>query len=215
MTEKIDVFYSFRSPYSYLASRDMLALARDYDIDVHLRVILPIAVRDPSFFEPGKLPWAKYILLDWERRAEFLGMPHVWPTPDPIDIDQNTRVINPDQPLIYWLSHLGVEAERRGCGIEFAAAVSGLIFGGTEGWDKGAHMADVLLPLGLSLTDMEGAIKSGTHADDIEANQKALTAVGHWGVPTFAFRGEPFFGQDRVELLRWTLDKSDIKRSTP
>jgi 2-hydroxychromene-2-carboxylate isomerase len=24
---------------------------------------------------------------------------------------------------------------------------------------------------------------------------------GHWGVPTFVFENEPFFGQDRIDLL--------------
>jgi len=39
----------------------------------------------------------------------------------------------------------------------------------------------------------------------IEQNQKALQAAGHWAVPTFVFGGEPFFGQDRIDLLVWRL----------
>ena len=28
---------------------------------------------------------------------------------------------------------------------------------------------------------------------------------GHWGVPTFALGGEPFYGQDRLDQVRWRL----------
>jgi 2-hydroxychromene-2-carboxylate isomerase len=39
----------------------------------------------------------------------------------------------------------------------------------------------------------------------ISQNQNDLEKAGHWGVPTTVFRGEPFFGQDRLELLVWRL----------
>ena len=44
----------------------------------------------------------------------------------------------------------------------------------------------------------------------IEGNQKALEAAGHWGVPTMAFKGEPFFGQDRIDLLVWRLKQHGL-----
>ena len=45
MTATVDVFWSFRSPYSYIATPDLLRLREDYDVDVRLRPVLPIAVR--------------------------------------------------------------------------------------------------------------------------------------------------------------------------
>ncbi len=39
----------------------------------------------------------------------------------------------------------------------------------------------------------------------MEANQKAQREAGHYGVPLMAFNGEPFFGQDRFEQLKWRL----------
>ena len=82
--ETIDVYWSFRSPYSYLATPDMVELERDYDVSVRLRVVYPIAIRAPEFFDKSKEPWMRYIQRDWVRRAEFLGMPVNWPQPDPI-----------------------------------------------------------------------------------------------------------------------------------
>ena len=45
----------------------------------------------------------------------------------------------------------------------------------------------------------------------IQANQKAHHDAGHWGVPTMAFQGEPFFGQDRLDVLLWRLKQNGLK----
>jgi len=209
----VDVYWSFRSPYSYLATPGMLALAEDYAVDVALRVVLPIAVRSPELlFNPQNANRTKYILLDWVRRAEYLGMPHDWPSPDPIVQDLKTMEIASEQPHIYRLSSLGVEAQRRGKGIEFAAAVSSLIWGGTPGWDKGEHLATAAQSVGLDLAAMEDAVQGGTHLEEIEENHARLSAAGQWGVPTFVFDNEPFFGQDRIDTLRWRLDQCGLQR---
>ena len=57
MTLAIDVFWSFRSPYSYLATPRLVALAHDYDLQVNVRVVLPIAVAagGTTVVTPG--PW--------------------------------------------------------------------------------------------------------------------------------------------------------------
>ena len=209
----VDVYWSFRSPYSYLATPGMLALAEDYAVDVALRVVLPIAVRSPELlFNPQNANRTKYILLDWVRRAEYLGMPHAWPSPDPIVQDLKTMEIASEQPHIYRVSSLGVEAQRRGKGIEFAAAVSSLIWGGTRGWDQGEHLATAAQSVGLDLAAMEEAVQGGTQLEEIEVNHAALNAAGQWGVPTFVFDNEPFFGQDRIDNLRWRLDQSGLQR---
>ncbi|MEP0942068.1 MAG: DsbA family protein [Rhizobiaceae bacterium] len=212
MTDGINVYYSFRSPYSYLASADIVALEKDYTIPVHLRVVLPIAVRSSEFFRPQNEQWVRYIQLDWHRRAEFLGLPHVWPEPDPVVQDMTTLEISKDQPYIFRLSKLGVEAERQGHGPAFAFHVSRLIFGGTKNWNDPEKLSAAVARAGLDLAVLDAAIDCGDHLDEIEANQENLRKAGHWGVPTFEFRGEPFFGQDRVELLRWRLSKEGIDK---
>lgn len=213
MSSAVDVYFSFRSPYSYLATPGMLAIRNDFDVDVNLRAVLPIAVRDPDFFSPENAKRGRYIMRDWPRVAEFLGMPHVWPSPDPIVQNMETFEIAKEQPYIYRLSSLGVEAQRRGRGIEFAAQVSSLLFGGTQDWHLGDHLAKASSRAGLELAEMEKAIEGGSHLDEIEANQRQLEESGQWGVPTFVFEGEPFFGQDRIEILRWRLDQHGLARS--
>ena len=43
----------------------------------------------------------------------------------------------------------------------------------------------------------------GLPPSEVGANEQDHAASGHSGVPTFAFENEPFFGQDRIELLVW------------
>ncbi|MFK7828340.1 MAG: 2-hydroxychromene-2-carboxylate isomerase [Congregibacter sp.] len=213
MTDSIDVYWSFRSPYSYLVTPGLLKLREDYRVDVNLRPVLPIAVRSPDFFSPENAKRAIYIIRDWPRRAEFLGMPHAWPSPDPIVQNLDTFEIAVEQPYIFRLSKLGVEAQRQGRGPEFAYEVSHLLFAGTENWHQGEHMAHAAARAGLDLTAMEAAIDTGDHMQEIEANQTALDESGHWGVPTMVFEGEPFFGQDRIDTLRWRLDQKNLARA--
>ena len=54
---------------------------------------------------------------------------------------------------------------------------------------------------------MDAVVASGSARLDaaITDNQDALDKAGHWGVPTMVFAGEPFFGQDRLDLLVWRL----------
>lgn len=190
----------------------MMALKADYKITLNFRPVFPLAIRSDNFFSPENLRRVRYIILDWSRRAEFLGMANHWPDPDPITQDLSTFKIAKDQPLIHRLSKLGIEAQRRGKGIEFAFEISHLIFGGTKGWDQGDHLAQAVARAGLDLASLDGAIEDGDHLDEIEENHNALEASGHWGVPTFVYRSEPFFGQDRINQLRWTLDRDAVAK---
>jgi len=51
MTLSVDLFFSFRSPFSYLALPKTLKLVAEYDLAVNLRPVYPLAVRVPGFFE--------------------------------------------------------------------------------------------------------------------------------------------------------------------
>jgi 2-hydroxychromene-2-carboxylate isomerase len=45
MSHSLELFWSFRSPYSYLATGRLRRLADEYDLDIRVRCVLPIAVR--------------------------------------------------------------------------------------------------------------------------------------------------------------------------
>ena len=209
-----DIFWSFRSPYSYLAMRRYCALAAEYDLTLNLRPVYPLAIRQPDFFERNHPNWLRYLLTDVMRLSQFLDIPFAPPRPDPIVQDMMTREIAEDQPYIYRLTRLGQAAARRGQGLAFADKVSRLIWGGTQGWHEGDHLAGAAVRAGLDLAELDAEAAFDAIALDAElaANQSALEAAGHWGVPTLVFDGEPFFGQDRVDLALWRMQQKGLQK---
>jgi len=208
MSRVIDLYWSFRSPYSYLATPRLRELARECDVEIKVRPVLPIAVRIDKFFQTVNPLWPAYLLNDVARIAQYEGMTIAWPRPDPIVQDFESGEVSKDQPYIHRLTRLGACAEQLGHGLEFIYEVSHLIWDGSvDGWDRGDHLAHAAQRARLDLEEMDSAIATKSDAFDrvILANQEALAEAGHWGVPTMVLDGEPFFGQDRIDLLRWRL----------
>jgi len=212
---EIDVFWSFRSPWSYLATPRLVAWSKRYRLRVHFRPVYPIAIRTPDFFDRIHPLWPSYLVRDVHRVAEFLGLPFHWPRPDPVAqhfVDGRGRT-DEEQPYIHRLTRLGALAAERGSGLAFADEVSRLIWGGTEGWDQGRLLADATTRAGLDLAELDRVVEAEAQRLDavIEQNQKDHEAAGHWGVPTCAFQGEPFFGQDRLDVLLWRLQQHGLE----
>jgi 2-hydroxychromene-2-carboxylate isomerase len=213
MSLAVDVFWSFRSPYSYLATPQMVELTKKYDIDFRIRPVYPLAVRVDNWFKDVNPLWLSYLMRDVLRESERHGIPFGPPRPDPIVMNMGTGDVPKEQPYIHRLTRLGVLASERGRGLPFISEISTLIWSGkTEGWDQGDHMAKATARAGLNLAELDAA--AVTEASRLESviqdNQAAHKAAGHWGVPTFAFNGEPFFGQDRIPALVWRLKKSGL-----
>jgi 2-hydroxychromene-2-carboxylate isomerase len=159
--------------------------------------------------------WPPYLLRDVSRIAEFLGMKISWPQPDPVVQEFPSRKVAKEQPYIYGISRLGAAAAETGRALEFLDEVSQTIWNGeTTGWHEGEHLARASARAGVDLAELEGRVEADPASYDaaIEANQRALEEAGHWGVPTMVFRGEPFFGQDRIELLQWRLGQAGLRR---
>lgn len=207
-----DLFFSFRSPYSYLAIGRYRELTETRNVDIALRPVYPIAIRDPDILFTNALQ-GRYIFIDAARSAQMQGIPYRWPRPDPVVQDMMTRKVSDDQPYIYRLTRMGQVAQRLGKGMAFADEVSRLIWSGeVDGWHEGDHLADAATRAGLDLAELDNAVSADPEAIDVEisANQDALTAAGHWGVPTLVFEGEPFFGQDRIEMAIWRMEQKGL-----
>ena len=215
MTLQADLYFSFRSPYSYLAIGRYRAMVEEYDLDISLRTVWPIAIRDPDILFTGNPAAPRYILMDSFRVAQMLEIPFRWPRPDPVVQDIETREISENQPYIYRIVRLGQAASRRGRGLEFAYEASKLIFSGeVQDWHEGDHLAGAAKRAGLDFAELEAEVKNDAEKLDAEiaANQDALEAAGHWGVPTLVFDGEPFFGQDRIEMALWRMKQNGLKQ---
>ena len=212
MTLSVDLFWSFRSPYSYLATPRLVEMERDYDLAINVRPVYPLAVRQGDFFEKQNPLWIPYLFRDTMRIAEQLGLAYRWPRPDPVIVDPMTRAATPNQPYIHRLTRLGCAAAEAGRGLPFLYEVSRVIWsGGIDNWHEGSHLADAAARAGLDLAELDARIADQRYEEIIQENQKAHQAAGHWGVPTCAFEGEPFFGQDRLEALLWRMKQRGLE----
>jgi 2-hydroxychromene-2-carboxylate isomerase len=145
---QVDVFWSMRSPYSYLALSRLTYLNSNYNVNVNIRPVLPVAVRSTKggkgkagglFSISYKVPDS---LWDAPRQGQYLGVPFKYPVPDPIwqVMNPGNKVPGPanwlfthppeKQPYIFWVTRLACYAETKGLALEFVNQVSPLIWSG-------------------------------------------------------------------------------------
>ena len=210
MSVAVDCFWSFRSPYSYLATGR--AGAARAPSTTSTCACAPCC-RSPSARRTSSSAcnplWPPYLLRDTTRIAEYLGIPFGVAAPRPgragvpVAPDRGRAAVHPSpdaarrrgrraraRPAVHRRGvapHLGRRGRRLARG--HASRRRGRAAPGSTSprWTPRSR------PTRRATTPC------------IERNQADLEAAGHWGVPTFAFQGEPFFGQDRIDLLRWRL----------
>lgn len=211
MTAIIDLYWSFRSPYSFLATQRIREIEAERDVAFNLKIVMPLAIRDPKFFDSRGPSWLGYVMRDIFRLAQMSGQVIAPPNPDPIIQDMATARIAEEQPYIWRLSRLGVAASDAGKGLAFIDEVSNVIWGG-QPWTEGTVFEEAVTRAGLSLPDLENTIEANAEAINarIAQHDTDLRTAGHWGVPTCVHNGEPFFGQDRLDVLLWRLDQEGI-----
>ena len=213
MTLTYDLYWSFRSPYSYMIMHRLTALERDFDVACNVRPVYPLAVRTPEFFDTRDPLWFSYFFADIHREAQFLGLPFRWPRPDPVYMDMATRTYPTDQPHIHRLTQMGALAAEQGRGLAFLDEVSKTIWSGTvDDWHLGDHIAQATARAGLDPATFAATVDAESERLNavIEESQAAQRAAGHYGVPMIAFNGEPFFGQDRFDQFKWRLEQQGL-----
>lgn len=180
----LDFYFSFRSPYSYLAMQRTLAIADAWRLELRLRPVLPMVMRGQD------LPRAKlvYIGKDARREAERHNVEFGnWCDPLGAGVERCLAV----------LAYAASERKAR----EFMLAAAGHI------WAKGTDVAtdngmrEVTDSLGLFWPDVVAAMQNESWRLQVETNQQALAEAGAWGVPTFVFGTLCLWGQDRLWLL--------------
>ena len=214
MTHQVDLFWSFRSPYSYLVTPRLIGLERDWDASVNVRPVLPIAVRQPDFFANADPLWTSYLMHDCKRSADYAGLPLRWPRPDPVVMNFATRTYPKEQPYIHRLTRLGQLASERGFGLALLRGVSNLIWSGeVDDWHEGDHLARAVTAAGGDLAEMDATVEAEAERLDaaIKVNEADQRTGGHYGVPLMVYGGEPFFGQDRYNQLLWRMKQQGLK----
>jgi 2-hydroxychromene-2-carboxylate isomerase len=229
---KVDVIWSMRSPYSYLTLQRLVWLNSNYNVDMTIRAVMPIAVRSTkggSGKGGGAFGvWYKFQDAMWDtvRSGQLHGVPFKWATPDPIwqniypPGEKGYLYVHPPekQPYIGWLVRMACYAQIQGKSVEYVNQVSSLIWSDeVEHWP--AHVKERFNRIeGLDCDKAITYIKKNTEEVDScwLGNSKIQTQAGHGGVPLMIFQGEPFFGGDRFDQFLWRLQQSGLtKRREP
>ena len=185
MSLGVDVYWSFRSPYSYLVVPRLRELAETYDVDVRMRPVYPLAVRSEGFFTKQDPLFIPYLMRDIRRLADFLELPLAWPKPDPVVVDYATLNGAPDQPHLDLLMPLGVLAGRPPQGLAFYDEVSRLIWrGGERPWNEGDQLREATAAWASKLAGQNRlgnwlTKQAVNHVEELRGKRAAMDAVFH------------------------------------
>lgn len=211
MSSEVAYFGSLSSPYCYFALDRLDRMARDLDVRVAMRPVLPGVIRMPERYAGRAAMEHAYFDRDVARTAEFLGLPCAAPEPSPVEwVAGAGWVAGPEQGLLYRLYNMLFAAHLLSRDHDLYAALMRLIWsGGTPGWDDARHLGACLAGCGLPdrLLAQPGALTAEAESH-FAANREAMYECGHWGAPMFCWQGEPFYGQDRLDQLRWRIERA-------
>ena len=195
MTARLDFFYSFRSPYSYLAAPRAFALPERYDVDLAFRGVIPMAMRGQAVPRAKRL----HTLRDVAREARRLGMPF-GRLHDPIGAGA-MRCLT--------VSEHAIEVGRVR---EFVLQAGRAIWSEATDVSQDRGLRLVCERAGLDWAECSAALRNERLELRVQANTDELVELGHWGVPVFVFGDELFWGQDRIEDLERELSEAGLER---
>jgi 2-hydroxychromene-2-carboxylate isomerase len=193
---RLDFFFSFRSPYSYLAAPRAFALSERHDIELVFRGVIPMAMRGQSVPREKGL----HTLRDVKREAVRLGMPF-GRIHDPIG-DGAIRC------LLVAEHAVDVGRERA-----FVLEASRGIWAEAIDVSRDSGLRRICERAGLDWPSCAAALGDPELRARVDEHTAALAELGHWGVPVFVLDGELFWGQDRIEDLETVLrDREEAGR---
>jgi len=180
----LELFYSFRSPYSYLCLKRTFAIAEAFGLTLKIRPVLPMVMRGLQ------VPKSKliYIAKDTGREARRLGIPY-GKFVDPIG-----RGVERCLAVFFY-----AQSEKRERDF--------LLNAGEAIWARGIDVANdkgmrkVTGRTGLFWPDALAAMQDDAWRLIVEENRESMMESGCWGVPTMRLGDFVIWGQDRDWLL--------------
>lgn len=185
----LDFYFSFRSPYSYLALERVFQLADHYGLQLTVKPVLPMVMRGLAVPRSKRL----YILHDAKRQAERHRIPF-------------GRICDPVGKGVERCLALFEAAREAGCEQDYLLTVGRGIWAEGRDVSRNRDLAQLVARAGLSWHDLQPRLHDDSWRAQAERHRQELTALGHWGVPTFYLRtpqqGQAIWGQDRL----WALE---------
>jgi 2-hydroxychromene-2-carboxylate isomerase len=180
----LELFFSFRSPYSYLCFERVFRIADSFRLKLNLRPVLPMVMRGMQ------VPREKmaYIATDTSREARRLGIPfgHI---ADPVG-----KGVERCLAVFYY-----AESEKRDR--DFLLQAGRAIWSRATDVASDAGMREVAGQCGLFWPDVLAAMEDDAWRTKVEENREAMFDSGCWGVPTIRLGDFVVWGQDRDWLL--------------
>ncbi|MFQ3172902.1 MAG: 2-hydroxychromene-2-carboxylate isomerase [Oleispira sp.] len=178
------LYWSARSPYSYIALERAIMLAKHHRIPLTIKPVLPMMMRDMNVPDTKKI----YIFLDTKREASKLGLPYGY-VADPLGV-----AVERCYSLIEYAK---AEGKYHDFLLSFARAVN------SEGiraeTDKG--MKTIVTRCGLDWRIAQRKLEDKSWRHWADKNLEDMYSVGCWGVPTICYGDTIFWGQDRFGIM--------------
>jgi 2-hydroxychromene-2-carboxylate isomerase len=194
MSDPIDFWFDFSSPYSYIASELIDPLAAKYGRKVKWRPIMLGAAFKATGSQPLTMIPLKgeYSKRDFDRSARFHGVPYQSPSKFP-------QVTLTAARAYYWLHPQDCEKARA-----FAHAVFRALWVDDRDVSDMAVVADIAGTLGIDTTQLEAAVATPEIKERLKQETEAAIGKGLFGAPFFMVDGEPFWGADRLpQIEKW------------
>jgi 2-hydroxychromene-2-carboxylate isomerase len=200
MTVKIEVFYSFQSPYSYLALGDIYAIENRFNVELLWQPFSAKASGQPlpqSGILPDKL---SYLFEDTKRIAQDRGLslvfPENWPESeyDPGRITRGALIANDLERLM-----------------EYNVKVFEKWWGLGENPNDDTFMSELCDDLDIDLGDFLGKVSSSDTRERVKGIYKRGRKLGVFDTPTFVFEdGERIVGYDKIPYLATRLERRGL-----
>ena len=198
MSSPVRFYFDFSSPYSYIASAwlDALAARHGRTVERHA-ILLGATFQAAELKSPVSYPIKReYSMRDFARSARFHGVGYQLPDPFPIPTQNAARVF-------WWLK------DTRGEAAAAAWAQAGLnaVFQRGLPLNDAATLKAVAADAGLDAAEVEAVWNDPLWKDRLKRVNEAAIAAGVFGAPFFIVDDEPFWGNDRQpQIERWLRD---------
>ena len=196
MSQPIEFYFDFSSPYGYLASEKIDDLAARHGRKVKWRpILLGVVFKQTGGAPLTTLPLkGEYSLHDFSRSARFLDVPYTHPETFPINTMHAARAY-------YWLHEQNCEAARA-----FAHSVYRAYFRDGRDIAEVAVVLELATRHGADRATLAEALNSAALKERLKVECDAALAKGVFGSPYISVDGEPFFGADRLpQIERWLV----------
>jgi len=190
----IQFYFDFSSPYSYIASEWVDAVAARHGRRVQWHAVMLGALFQPAELKPPVAYPVKreYVLRDFERSARFANLPYKQPENFPISTHNAARVF-------WWLNE-----QDPARAVDWARAALRAYFTRGVALNEPAALKALAGESGLDAEAAEDAWSTPRWKDALKAENDAAIAAGVFGAPYFIIDGEPFWGNDRqAQIERW------------